>query len=189
MLFNETTVSDFIIEGSDDSKFIFIKGPDVQIPKFRCPFGVSCFETDYGAPKYNLELEIHQSDRSNAFLDWLGTVENHMINYVCENAMDIFEREMSREQLQSMFRSNLKEDRFRVKIDKDTMSKDPDGNTTDILFKGAMKGNTCVCVLRLKMIYFMNNNFGLVWNATQTSFSKSKQTFKEPNFGQYQFLD
>jgi len=189
MLFNETNTSDFILEASSDSKFIFIKGPDVQIPKFRCPFGVSCFETDYGAPKYNLELEIHESDRSKAFLDWLGTIENHAINYVCENAMDIFGREMGREQIQDMFRSNLKEDRFRVKIDKDTLSKGPDGNNIEILSKGAMKGNTCVCVLRLKMVYFMNNNFGLVWNATQASFSIAKQPPKEPDFAEYQFLD
>ena len=189
MLFNETNTSDFILESSPDSKFIFIKGPEIQIPKFRCPFGVSCFETDYGAPKYNLELEIHQSDRSKAFLDWLGTIENHVINHICENAMDIFGKEMGREQIQDMFRSNLKEDRFRVKIDKDTLSKGPDGDIVDILSKGTMKGNTCVCVLRLKMIYFMNNNFGLVWNATQTAFSRSKQPPKESDFGQYQFLD
>jgi hypothetical protein len=147
------------------------------------------FETDYGAPKYNLELEIHESDRSKAFLDWLGTIENHVINYVCENAMDIFGREMGREQIQDMFRSNLKEDRFRVKIDKDTLSKGPDGNSVEILSKGAMKGNTCVCVLKLKMVYFMNNNFGLVWNATQASFSLAKQPSKEPDFAEYQFLD
>ena len=119
MLFNEIDPSNFIIESSPDSKFLFIKGPDIQIPKFRCPFGVSCFETDYGAPKYNLELEIHQSDRSKTFLEWLGTIESHVVNYVCENAMDIFGREMDREQIQGMFRSNLKEDRFRTKIDKD----------------------------------------------------------------------
>jgi len=189
MLFNETTVSDFIIEGSDDSKFIFIKGPDVQIPKFRCPFGVSCFETDYGAPKYNLELEIHESERSKMFLDWLTKIEKYIVDYVCSNAMDIFGNEMGREQIQNMFRSNLKENRFRVKIDKDTLSKDADGNINDILCKGAMKGNTCVCVLRLKMVYFMNNNFGLVWNATQTSFSQSNQPPQGPDFGQYQFLD
>jgi hypothetical protein len=189
MLFNETTVSDFVIDGSGDSKFLIIKGPEIQIPKFRCPFGVSCFESDYGAPKYNLELEIHQSDRSKAFLNWLGTIESHVVNYVCENAMDIFGREMDREQIQGMFRSNLKEDRFRAKIDKDTMAKDPDGNTIDILSKGAMKGNTCVCVLKLKMVYFMNNNFGLVWNATQASFSLAKQPAKEPDFAEYQFLD
>ena len=96
---------------------------------------------------------------------------------------------MGREHIQAMFRSNLKENRFRVKIDKDTLSKDTDGNINDILCKGAMKGNTCVCVLRLKMVYFMNNNFGLVWNATQTAFSQSKQISKEPDFNQYQFLD
>jgi hypothetical protein len=122
-------------------------------------------------------------------LDWLGTIENHVINYVCENAMDIFGREMGREQIQDMFRSNLKEDRFRVKIDKDTLSKGPDGNSVEILSKGAMKGNTCVCVLKLKMVYFMNNNFGLVWNATQASFSLAKQPPKEPDFAEYQFLD
>ena len=96
---------------------------------------------------------------------------------------------MGREQIQNMFRSNLKENRFRVKIDKDTLSKDADGNINDILCKGAMKGNTCVCVLRLKMVYFMNNNFGLVWNATQASFSTAKQPPKEPDFAEYQFLD
>jgi hypothetical protein len=103
--------------------------------------------------------------------------------------MDIFGREMGREQIQDMFRSNLKEDRFRVKIDKDTLSKGPDGNNIEILSKGAMKGNTCVCVLKLKMVYFMNNNFGLVWNATQASFSLAKQPPKGPDFAEYQFLD
>ena len=90
MLFNETSTSDFVIDGSGDSKFLVIKGPEVQIPKFRCPFGVSCFETDYGAPKYNLELEIHQSERSKAFLEWLGTIQHQLINYDSENTMDIF---------------------------------------------------------------------------------------------------
>jgi hypothetical protein len=189
MLFNETTVSDFIIDGTGDSKFLIIKGPEIQIPKFRCPFGVSCFETDYGTPKYNLELEIHQSDRSNMFLEWLSKIENHVINYVCENASNIFEKNLSREHIQNMFRSNLKEDRFRVKIDKDTLAKGPDGNNIEILSKGAMKGNTCICVLKLKMVYFMNNNFGMVWNATQASFSTAKQPPKEPDFDEYQFLD
>lgn len=189
MFFNETTVSNFIIEGSDDSKFISIKGPDVQIPKFRCPYGVSCFETDYGAPKYNLELEIHESERSKTFLDWLNKIEKHVMDYVCSNAMDIFEKEMDREQIQGMFRSNLKEDRFRVKIDNATLAKGPDGNNIEILSKGIMKGNTCVCVLKLKMIYFMNNNFGLVWNATQVSFGTARQPPKAPDFTEYQFLD
>ena len=189
MLFNEIDPSNFIIESSPDSKFLFIKGPDIQIPKFRCPFGVSCFETDYGAPKYNLELEIHESERSKAFLDWLNKIEKYVIDYVCSNAMDIFGRETHREQIQSMFRSNLKEDRFRVQIDNATLAKGPDGNSVEILSKGAMKGNTCICVLKLKMVYFMNNNFGLVWNTSQASFGLTRQPAKEPDFAEYQFLD
>jgi len=39
------------------------------------------------------------------------------------------------------------------------------------------------------MVYFMNNNFGLVWNATQASFSLAKQPSKDPDFAEYQFLD
>jgi len=189
MLFNETSVTDFVVESSNDSKFLYINGPDIQIPKFRCPFGISCFESDYGAPKYNIELEIHEGERSKAFLDWLAKIEKHIIDYVCSNAVEIFEKDMERDQIQGMFRSNLKEDRFRVKVDNSTMAKGPDGNIIEILSKGAMKGNTCVCVLRLKMIYFMNNNFGLVWNATQTAFGESKKPPKQPDFSKYQFLD
>jgi hypothetical protein len=74
-----------------------------------------CFETDYGAPKYNLELEIHESERSKSFLIWLNKIENTLSITSAENAMDIFGKEMGREQIQDMFRSNLKEDRFRVK--------------------------------------------------------------------------
>lgn len=174
MLFDEVRPNDYIIEDSQNGKFFAIKGPDVQIPKFRCNWGVSSMEYGGGSPKYSIEFGIHEGPRAVKFVKWVGDIEKRVINYVKEHSVDIFgDREPG--DIEGMFRSSLKDGSFRVKVEDETIAKGGDGTMFDCKVAGTGKGQNCICVLRLKLLYFMNGTFGLSWSAVQLEFSQPKE--------------
>lgn len=170
MLFDQVNPNSFSILPSKDGKFYNISGPDIQIPKFVCNYGVS--ENEYGGTKkYSLDLTVHESEKTKQFVSWIRSVEENVINYVKKNASEIFDEDVNVEEL---LKSSLTEQTLRIKIDNETKAKDEDGNFIDICSGGAMRDKTCVAVLRLKTLYFMNNTMGLVWKGLQLQFAKRK---------------
>ena len=172
MLFDEFDPKEYVVNYTDNGKFHFIEGPDVQIPKFKCTWGVTKAQYEGSPPRYYMDLDIHQGERSDKFVDWLVRLEEHIKGFVKENEKMIFGKEGV--DVNEMYKSLVNEDKFRIKVDKETVAKQKGRHEiVNVLEEGKMKNCSVVCMLRVKMLYFMNGSFGLSLTAPQVEFEEN----------------
>jgi hypothetical protein len=184
MLFDSISCDYFNFQTTPDGKFINITGPDVQAPKMRCNQGVTTFMTDYGANRYYIDLEMHESERLDLFRTWMDTFDEHVKKHVQRNSLEIFGHVKTLDEIGAMFKKSTTGDAFKLKLDEGTIAKNKDGEHSAVLNKGSLAGNACVVVARPKLIYFINNMFGVSWYAAQIAFAPAKVKPQK-----YMFLD
>lgn len=111
MRFTSVTPND-IVFSDYNNRSIKVEPLQFQIPRMYMPFGVSGFAPPYGPTKYNVDFSMkgwNVSDNYvNKFYDFLAMIENKVIDYVESISKDIFGSVMTREQLMSLFNSNIK---------------------------------------------------------------------------------
>jgi len=155
----------------------------VQFPRMYMPFGVSGFTPEVGPTKYNIDFAIKGYDEEESYMknfyDSVRKVENQIIDSVVEQSEAIFGAPMSKEELQPMFNSNVKESpdrepKFRVKVDTTMEDQikvnvfDTDKNPIrDIVTNGLYARNSGHAIVELNSVYFLNRKFGCTWKLHQ----------------------
>ena len=155
----------------------------VQFPRMYMPFGVSGFTPEVGPTKYNIDFAIKGYDEEESYMknfyDSVRKVENQIIDSVVEQSEAIFGAPMTKEELQPMFNSNLKESpdrepKFRVKVDT-TMEDQIKVNVfntdknpiRDTVTNGLYARNSGHAIVELNSVYFLNRKFGCTWKLHQ----------------------
>lgn len=155
----------------------------VQFPRMYMPFGVSGFTPEVGPTKYNIDFAIKGYDEEESYMknfyDSVRKVESQIIDSVVEQSEAIFGAPMSKEELQPMFNSNVKESpdrepKFRVKVDTTMEDQikvnvfDTDKNPIrDIVTNGLYARNSGHAIVELNSVYFLNRKFGCTWKLHQ----------------------
>ena len=155
----------------------------VQFPRMYMPFGVSGFTPEVGPTKYNIDFAIKGYDEEESYMknfyDSVRKVESQIIDSVVEQSEAIFGAPMTKEELQPMFSSNLKESpdrepKFRVKVDT-TMEDQIKVNVfntdknpiRDTVTNGLYARNSGHAIVELNSVYFLNRKFGCTWKLHQ----------------------
>jgi hypothetical protein len=155
----------------------------IQFPRLYMPFGVSGFTPEVGPTKYNVDLALKGYDEEGSYIkkfyESLKSIENKIIDAVVEQSQKIFDKKMTREEIQPMFNSNIKESpdrepKFRVKVDTDhnSMIKAAvyDANKNAIkteVSNGLYARNSGHAIVELNSVYFLNRKFGCTWKLNQ----------------------
>ena len=179
MLFDSIQVDSFNFDEINNGKFINVVGMDVQFPKMKCIYGVTTFND-----KCYMELDLHNSERIDLFRTWMDAFDERVANHVHQNSLEIFGEAKSRRDVDDMFKKSTVGDTMKLKIDENTMAKNHQGHIVSVTHKGAMARSSCVVVAKPKLIYFINNIFGVSWYGSQVSFAPSKETAQK-----YMFID
>jgi hypothetical protein len=176
MRFTSVTPDD-IVFSDYNNRSIKVEPLQFQIPRMYMPFGVSGFAPPYGPTKYNVDFSMkgwNVSDNYvNKFYDFLVMIENKVIDYVESISKDIFGSVMTREQLMSLFNSNIKfspnhDPKFRVKVSDKTQFFDvADVELTEEATESLYKRNTGAAFVQFGNIYFFNKRFGITWTIMQ----------------------
>ncbi len=169
-----------------------------QIPKLYMPFGLSGFQGDYGAKKWNVDFALKGLDEENGqtkkFYDFLQGLENKVKTHVWENSQQIFGRSMPYEAIEAMFNSNIKqsgnyEPKFRVKVDVDQNDvikpKIFDSNGAELVDTATEKlhaRQTGIAIVEACSIYFMNKMFGITWKLHQLKVYSVAPKFKQESW-------
>jgi len=178
MLFDEFDPNNYLVNYTENGKFHFIEGPDVQIPKFNCTWGVSKAQYEGSSPRYYIDLEIHRGERADKFLEWIVRLEEHIKEFVKKNEVMIFEKEGV--DVEGMFKGLVNENKFRIKVDRETVAKQKGKKEiVNVLEEGSMKNCSIVCILRVKMLYFMNGSFGISLTSPQLEFEERESVKKK----------
>jgi len=176
--------------GEYNNKFISPRGdpPQVQIPRLYMPFGLSGFEPNFGAKKWNIDFALkgwdEEDSQANKFYKWIKRVEDTVLEHVSSISKDIFNgKEMSVEELRGMFNSNLKEadsryePKFRVKVEtypdgnikapifdeNDAPASGPERHAEDKMYAR----ESAIAIIEPGSVYFMNKKLGIVWKLVQ----------------------
>jgi len=155
----------------------------IHLPRMYMPFGISGFVPESGPTKYNIDFAIKGYDEEGSevktFYETLRAIESKIIDGVTEQSEMIFGHAMTREELEPMFFSNIKdstdrEPKFRVKVDttmddqvkaavfdKDKVRKH------DTIVNKLYARNSGQSIAELMSVYFMNRKFGCIWKLHQ----------------------
>ncbi len=186
MRFTEINIKEDIKISEYYNKKISISDKDgkplrFQIPRMYMPFGLSGFTPEIGQTKWNIDLSMkgwnEEDNYIKRFYEFLRNVEKHIISFIDENSVEIFGKK--HECIESIFNSNIKEDfnrdpKFRVKVDTDYNNNIKphiyDINEKDITTNaknGLYSKNSCVALVELNSVYFLNKKFGFTWKLCQ----------------------
>ena len=160
-----------------------------QIPRMYMPFGISGFVPPSGPTKWNIDFSMKGWDEEgnyiNKFYMFLKNFENKIIDEVQKQTIEIFNKDVSRDELAEMFHSNIKpndpwEPKFRVKLSED----DPIFNEQDEQIETEFVDklydrHTGTAIVEPQSIYFMQKKFGVTWKISQLKIYELKQIVKD----------
>jgi|TARA_B100000768_G_scaffold44485_1_gene43256 hypothetical protein len=159
------------------------KNVRIQTPRMYMPFGISGFQPQVGATKWNLDFSMKGYDEEGNyvknFYETLQEVEKRIIETVSLQSVDIFGKHMSVDELSPMFNSNIKhspdrEPKFRIRVDTTA-----DGDIKAGIFDSEKKSinskvenklysrNSGVAITEMNSVYFLNRKFGVTWKLHQ----------------------
>lgn len=159
------------------------KNVRIQTPRMYMPFGISGFQPQVGATKWNLDFSMKGYDEEGNyvknFYETLQEVEKRIIEAVSLQSVDIFGKHMSVDELSPMFNSNIKhspdrEPKFRIRVDTTA-----DGDIKAGIFDSEKKSinskvenklysrNSGVAITEMNSVYFLNRKFGVTWKLHQ----------------------
>jgi|TARA_B110000305_G_scaffold35710_2_gene35636 hypothetical protein len=159
------------------------KNVRIQTPRMYMPFGISGFQPQVGATKWNVDFSMKGYDEEGNyvknFYETLQEVEKRIIEAVSLQSVDIFGKHMSVDELSPMFNSNIKhspdrEPKFRVRVDTTA-----DGDIKAGIFDSEKKSinskvenklysrNSGVAITEMNSVYFLNRKFGVTWKLHQ----------------------
>ena len=155
----------------------------IIFPRMYMPFGISGFEPQVGATKWNLDFSMKGYDEEGnyvrKFYETIQEAEKRIVEAVSAQSVDIFGKHMSVDELLPMFNSNIKhspdrEPKFRVRVDTST-----DGDIKAGIFDSEKKSINCkvenklysrnsgVAIAEMNSVYFLNKKFGVTWKLHQ----------------------
>lgn len=151
----------------------------ITTPRMYMPFGVSGFTPEVGPTKWNVDFSMKGYDEEGnyvkKFYDTLRAIERKIIDSVVEQSESIFGKVMTRDEIEPMFNSNIKESpdrepKFRVKVDTTIDNEikasvcDPEKNVlSDTVTSGLYSRNTGLAIVEMNSVYFLNKKFGITW--------------------------
>lgn len=155
----------------------------IQFPRLYMPFGVSGFTPEVGPTKYNVDFALKGYDEEGSYIkkfyEHIKKIEDLIIDDVYKQSVEIFGKQIDRDELKTMFNSNIKEStdrepKFRVKVDTDhnNMIKASVYNANKQPIKSEIIDNLYArnsghAIVELNSVYFLNRKFGCTWKLHQ----------------------
>lgn len=152
----------------------------LQTPRLRLPFGLGVQEHESGASSYSLPLSFDNyrntaDSTESEFLQGIQRVEAHVKALAASNSAVWFKKPMKLEVIDELFRPSLKyseewpplfkcklpywQGRFACDIYDNRRQK----STVDIIQQNA----TCICLIQLTNLWFVDKQFGCTWMVKQ----------------------
>lgn len=194
--FTQISVDDDVVLGEFYNKRIPIMNSDkksltFQMPRMYLPFGLSGFVPPSGPTKWNLDFVMKGWNEPggyvNKYYDWVRELENKVISHIHENSQVIFGAPLSRQEIEGMFNSNLKESQNgydpKLRVKADTW---PDGNlkfkvfdeeqvdVTEPAEKDLFRQHSGIALVELNGIWFFQRKWGITWRTTQLQIFKPR---------------
>jgi len=175
---------------------------EFNVPRMYMPFGISGFENADGSSTWNINFSLKGYDEDGnhikKFYTWVRGLEDAVINNIVEHSESIFRETKTREEVLSMWKSNVRHTNFEpnlttkvytvastdppvAKVGIFNSSQKPISNTLDERNKYSKhSGAARVTVDR---VYFFRNMIGLVWKTQQL------MVWPPQKLSGFQFLD
>ena len=188
--FTQIDIDEGVVLGDFYNKKITIAGSDMkaltfQAPRLYLPFGISGYSPPQGATKWNLDFALkgwnEDGGHVKRFYDWIRDLENKVISHIHNNSKDVFGMTSTRQQVEAMFSSNLRDAQGnydpKLRVKADTW---PDGSlkfkvfdaqqediTAEAATDGLYKQHSGVALIELAGVWFFQRKFGITWRCTQ----------------------
>lgn len=149
-----------------------------MVPKNDIPYGFSEFvPPNGGASSISLDIIITDEDKVREIVEIEHDIRKQLVGM----------HGLSEDDINTMFSSNFKNGRLRLKQTRSTRLFNPDGTPMDKVPKGGdFKRGQAACSATVASVYFMNRKVGLVWYADHI---KIWEPAPEADLGEYAFRD
>ena len=149
-----------------------------MIPKNEIPYGFSEFVPPNGGPSsISIDVAITDEDKVREIVEIEHEIRKQLVGV----------HGLSEDDINTMFTSNFRNGRLRLKQTRSTRLFNPDGKPLDTVPKGGdFKRGQAACSATVASVYFMNRKVGLVWYADHI---KLWEPAPEADLSEYAFRD
>lgn len=167
----------------------------IQCPRMYMPFGISCFQSEYGTPKYTVDFTLtgHDDESSfvHKFIKGFRALEEKICQEIVNQSALIFQGESKTiDEVRSMFTSAIRSDgggwppKLKAKVDvtsdgevfKTPIYDEHEKLLTDEPRRGIYAKSSGRAILELASIWFYDGRIGGLWKTDQlVVFSPSEQ--------------
>ena len=150
----------------------------IQVPKGKCPFGLSKQQYDEDAPpKYDLNVSLGGSDKMNDFRQFVSDLDAHIQKSAVENSEKWFGKKKSAGVIEELYKPMLVEPKkgdyaptmkfkFPYYDDKFTTTVF-DSNKEEVSPEMITKGSQTSLIVQLTRMWFVGKQFGVTWQTLQ----------------------
>ena len=172
----------------------------LQCPRMYMPFGISCFQSEYGTPKYTVDFTLTGHDDESSFVHKFVTEFRKLEDKICDEVVAQSEAIFNGEkktfsEVKAMFTSAIRGDgggwppKLKAKVEvtsdgevfKTPIYDEHEKLLADEPMRGIYAKSSGRAVLELTSIWFFNGKIGGLWKTDQlVVFAPSEQKiFKE----------
>lgn len=149
-----------------------------MVPKNDIPYGFSEYVPPNGGPSsISLDVAITDTEKVREIIEIEHEVRKQLVGM----------HGLTEDDINTMFTSNFRNGRLRLKQSRSTRLFNPDGTPMDKVAKGGdFKRGQAACSATVASVYFMNRKVGLVWYADHI---KIWEPQPEADLSEYAFRD
>ena len=166
----------------------------VQVPKGKCPFGLAKQQYDEDAPpKYDVSVSLGGSDKINAFKEWVGEFDAHILNAAVENSEKWFGKKKNATVLEEFYKPMTIESKkgdyaptmkFKMPYyDDKHVATVFDDKREEVSADMITKGSQVMLIAQITSMWFVGKQFGVTWQVMQA------KVFPGTSLPKYAFAD
>ena len=156
----------------------------VQVPKGKCPFGMSKQQYDEDAPpKYDVSVSLGGSDKMNAYREWVTALDKHIQDSAVQNSEKWFGKKKSAGVIEELYKPMVVESKkseylptqkFKIPFYDDKFTATVfDNERNEISPEAITKGCEASFIVQLTSMWFVGKQFGVTWQVLQGKVSPS----------------
>ena len=165
-----------------------------QVPKGKCPFGLSKQQYDEGAPpKFDVSVSLGGTDKMNTFKEWALGLDKMIQESAVENSEKWFGKKKSAGVIEELYKPMILESKkgdyaptmkFKMPFYDDQHTATVfDNERKEIGAEAITKGAEVILIAQISSMWFVGKQFGVTWQVLQA------KVFPSSALPKYAFAD
>ena len=155
----------------------------IQVPKGKCPFGLSKQQYDEDAPKFDVSVSLGGTEKMNTFKEWAQEFDKVIQQVAVDNSDKWFGKKKSAGVIEELYKPMVVESKkgdyaptmkFKMPFYDDRhVATVFDSEKNEVGAEAITKGSEVTLIAQITSMWFVGKQFGVTWQVMQAKVSPS----------------